>query len=45
LLVWPRVVAWQSRLLLMSLLLGKGQDVMRAHAAGVRAAVGAWREI
>ena len=45
LLVWPRVVAWQSRLLLMSLVLGKGQDVMRAHAAGVRAAVGAWREI
>ena len=45
LLVWPRVVAWQSRLLLTSLLLRKGPDVRRAHAAGVRAAVGAWREI
>jgi GT2 family glycosyltransferase len=43
--VWPRVVGWQSRVLVTSVLRGQGGMAFRAHAAGVRAAVMAWREI
>jgi N-acetylglucosaminyl-diphospho-decaprenol L-rhamnosyltransferase len=41
---WPVVVLWQLQLLLSSLVVGRGSDV-RAHAAGVRAAFGSWREL
>lgn len=43
--VWPRVIAWQLRLLLGSVLRRQGREVSRAHAAGVLAAVAAWREL
>jgi N-acetylglucosaminyl-diphospho-decaprenol L-rhamnosyltransferase len=41
---WPVVVLWQLQLLLSSVVVGPGSDV-RAHAAGVRAAFGSWREL
>jgi hypothetical protein len=43
---WPVVVLWQTRLLVADSirgLLGRG-DRIGARLAGVRAAVGAWRE-
>ena len=43
--VWPRVVAWQLWLLLTSLIRAKGAAAVRAHAAGVSAAILAVREI
>jgi GT2 family glycosyltransferase len=41
---WPVVVLWQLQLLCSSLAGGRGYHI-RAHAAGVRAALGAWREL
>lgn len=43
--VWPRVMAWQGRLLMTSMLTARGRQSSPAHMAGVRAALSAWREI
>jgi GT2 family glycosyltransferase len=41
---WPVVVLWQLRLLITSLVAQRGSNA-RAHVAGVRAAIGSWREL
>ena len=41
---WPLVVCWQLQLLAVSLIAHRG-STMRAHAAGVSAAVRSWREL
>jgi hypothetical protein len=41
---WPVVVLWQLQLLVKSLVERRGRGA-HAHAAGVRAAFGAWREV
>lgn len=41
---WPIVLSWQLKLLLRSLVERRGSSA-RAHASGVWAAVGSWREI
>lgn len=41
---WPVVVLWQLQLLLLSVASGHAHGA-HAHAAGVRAAIGAWREL
>jgi GT2 family glycosyltransferase len=42
---WPHVVGWQTRLLLSGFMRGADRNTVRSHAAGVGAAVKAWREI
>jgi GT2 family glycosyltransferase len=42
---WPHVVGWQTRLLLSGLVRRADRHTVRSHAAGVGAAVKAWREI
>ena len=42
---WPHVIGWQFRLLLTSLIGRADAGTVRSHAAGVGAAVKAWREI
>jgi GT2 family glycosyltransferase len=42
---WPHVVGWQTRLLLSGFMSGADRNTVRSHAAGVGAAVRAWREI
>jgi GT2 family glycosyltransferase len=45
LLVWPRVVAWQLRLLAASVARREGSNAIRSHTVGVGSALMAWREI
>ncbi len=45
LLAWPNVIGWQARLLLTSVTRRQGRAAVRAHAAGVVAALAAVREI
>ncbi len=42
---WPEVILWQAHLLLASLVHRKERRVVGAHAAGLSAALAAWREI
>jgi GT2 family glycosyltransferase len=46
-MAWPIVVAWQARLLAVDVVLPRPERRARigARAAGVRAALGAWREL